>query len=235
MATADETGDLASVMRRVRKLMALANDGRGDVNEMAAAAEMAAKIMAKYRLDYADVLAAELKAGARFAEREFTTPAYGRAKIRAKRWYSVLAVVVAQVNECNMESFGEAGVRFYGLEADVEIAGYMMDYLGDQVHRVAQAYQVLTKSSNTADEFALGMVRGICAKLKEMIPAGDGPGIVLATKRNVLREHYGREMVIRYRKAAHSAHTAAGAVAGSRVDVGRRGMGSAVGGQNLLK
>ena len=122
-----------------------------------------------------------------------------------------------------------------GLEADVEIAGYMMDYLGDHVHRVAQAYQVLTKQTSVADEFALGMVRGICAKLKEMIPAGDGPGIVLATKRNVLREHYGREMVIRYRKAAHSAHSAAGAVAGARVDVGRRGMGSAVGGQNLLK
>ena len=64
MATADKIGELASVMRRVRKLMALANDGRGDVNEMAAAAEMAAKIMAKYRLDYADVLAAELRSGA---------------------------------------------------------------------------------------------------------------------------------------------------------------------------
>ena len=230
----EQTDGLEGVMRRVRKLMALANDGRGNVDEMAAAAEMAAKIMAKYRLDYADVLAAELKAGARFAEREFTTPAYGRAKIRAKRWYSVLAVVVAQVNECNMESFGEAGVRFYGLEADVEIAGYMMDYLGDQVHRVAQAYQVLTKTSTTADEFALGMVRGICAKLKEMIPSSDGPGIVLATKRNVLREHYGREMVIRYRKAAHSAHSAAGAVAGARVDVGRRGVGAG-GGLALLK
>ena len=230
----EQTDGLEGVMRRVRKLMALANDGRGNVDEMAAAAEMAAKIMAKYRLDYADVLAAELKAGARFAEREFTTPAYGRAKIRAKRWYGVLAVVVAQVNECNMESFGEAGVRFYGLEADVEIAGYMMDYLGDQVHRVAQAYQVLTKTSTAADEFALGMVRGICAKLKEMIPTADGPGIVLATKRNVLREHYGREMIVRYRTAAHSAHSAAGAVAGARVDVGRRGVGAG-GGLALLK
>lgn len=233
----EQTDGLEGVMRRVRKLMALANDGRGDVNEMAAAAEMAAKIMAKYRLDYADVLAAELRSGARFAEQEHEAPVYGRAARANKRWFQVLALVIAQVNECNGESTA-SGMRFYGLEADVMIAGYMMDYLGDQVHRVAEAYKVLTKSSSAADEFALGMVRAIIAKLKEMIPQTESTGtdLMMVTKKNVLREHFGREMVIVYRKRAHSEHAQHGAVAGARVDVNRRGVGGAsVGGLDLLK
>lgn len=236
MATADETGDLASVMRRVRKLMALANDGRGDVNEMAAAAEMAAKIMAKYRLDYADVLAAELKAGAKFDTSIHGTPKYGRAARRAKAWFGILGIAVARLNECCFENLPEGVTQFYGVESDVLVAGYMQDYLSDQIHRAASAYYALTKNTRGADEFAFGMAQEIVSKLKAIKPEITSTGTALVvTKARVVEEHFGRYMTTVRVRGPRSEAGEWGKQAGARIDVGRRGMGSAVGGQNLLK
>ena len=52
--------NLEGVMRRIQKLLAIANDGRGDPNEAASAAAMAEKMMRKYQLDNADIVAAVL-------------------------------------------------------------------------------------------------------------------------------------------------------------------------------
>ena len=42
-----DSPDLESILRRVRKLLAIAEDGRGDPNEAAAAAQQAERIMRK--------------------------------------------------------------------------------------------------------------------------------------------------------------------------------------------
>jgi len=50
-------------MRRVKKLLAIAEDGRADPNEASAAAGMAERIMRKYQIEHADVIELELRRG----------------------------------------------------------------------------------------------------------------------------------------------------------------------------
>ena len=57
------TENLESVIRRVQKLLAIAEHERSDPNEAAAAAGMAEKIMRKYQLDYSAVIITALKKG----------------------------------------------------------------------------------------------------------------------------------------------------------------------------
>lgn len=64
--------NLEGVLRRIQKLLAIANDSRANPEEAAAAASMAHKIMQKYQIDHTEVIMAEINRGDSMSKQHFT-------------------------------------------------------------------------------------------------------------------------------------------------------------------
>lgn len=219
MATND---DLDAVMRRIQKLLAIANDTRGSAEEAAAAAGMAQRIMAKYKLDHQDILIAELTRGESFGQSELDVPKCGMRGDEGQ-WFGQLAVGVARVNDSHVEWVGKQ-LRFYGIKSDVEVSVYMINYLADQVRVATNSFWVLTRDKQRAANFRHGMVVELGKALKAMLPEGGENALVLA-KSAAVQDHFGRTMrTAQVRSWYATADSALGKQAGSRVDVGRRGI-----------
>ncbi|HOW46139.1 MAG TPA: DUF2786 domain-containing protein [Rubrivivax sp.] len=65
--------NLEAVMRRIKKLLAFAEDSRGNPTECAAAARMAESIMRKHQIEHADVITKELQGADAFASADVGT------------------------------------------------------------------------------------------------------------------------------------------------------------------
>jgi len=133
----DDKQDLASVLRRVQKLLAIAEDGRANPNEAAAAARMAEAVMRTYQIEHADVISAELRLGGAeaFASIDVgsTMNLDARDVKQASGWAGILAVPVAELNDCQARyaSVPERGrtIRFSGYASDVQVCRYTFEFI----------------------------------------------------------------------------------------------------------
>lgn len=173
------TENLESVVRRVQKLLAIAEHERSDPNEAAAAAGMAEKIMRKYQLDYAEVIMAALKKGDDLSTADIVcTAKTNGTKVRSvPEWVGMLAVAVANLNECGCKMGWtenvEACVRFFGYTADVQLSSWMLGYLVETTNRLCNEYK---KSEGYAiggrrvlNDYRQGVSIGIVQSLRALI------------------------------------------------------------------
>lgn len=176
--TSDE---LAKVMARLQKILAIANDERANANEAAAAAEQAEKIMRKFQLSHADVLASEMT---KKKEGQFTSRACkavmkrdltGKSAHNAKKvppWAGWLAFAVAKLNDCEIR-YGwtpdqGAVVKFYGYDADVQVCAWMFDYLVGALIASARGWQkIATRSKAESESYRRGFILILCNRLRE--------------------------------------------------------------------
>lgn len=248
--------DMSSILRRVNKLLAMAKDGRGDANEAAAAAAQAENIMRKFNIEHADLLAAEIKAGgAKFAKVQVSAnmkrddPSRPRLK-RNPPWAGWLAIRVARCNDCDVR-YGwnhdkGAIVEFCGFESDATVAGWMFEYLVQEMITGCKTYQrTITRTKAESDSFRKGFVLAMCSKLSKLQTEKDAEmqqavssRALVVSKTQAIAEHFGEFKYGESRTVTSSVSSAyhAGSAAGSKVDVGRRGVGhsaSAVGSKRL--
>lgn len=240
------TGDLSGVMRRIRKLLAIAEDGRGDPNEAIAAAGQAESLMRKFNLDHAAVLAADFKrkavqfAAVRCSANMKRDDPKRPLLTRVPMWASWLGVRVARLNDCEMRfafdpAKGGAVVEFCGTIADAEVSGWMFDYLVGELIRGCQRFnKERTRNKAESHSYRMGFVLALCAGLVRMKEAKDaefavhsaGRALVLV-KDQALVEHFGK---FKYRKSntkmrdAYAANR--GRSEGSQVDIARRAVGT---------
>lgn len=229
-------------MRRVRKLLAIAQDGRGDPNECAAAARMAESIMRKYEIEHADVISAELKNAGSDA---FDTCDIGAGmdvnwKVRtASGWVGWLGVAIAELYDCQAR-YGQVNgyktIRFSGYRTDVQMAKFTYEYIVNQMGIASRAFTkthsgspgVRAEAESFRRGFILSCVNSLTKLLKEktaeMQEASSSRALVIV-KSQAVAEHFGQ---VRYRKG--NANTRQGDAfeqgrsQGSKVDVGRRGI-----------
>ena len=240
--------DLSGVMRRVQKLLAIAQDDRANPQEAAAAASMAEKIMRKYQIDNADLISKELNAGHGMAER--VTQA-NMKRDDPKRpplqknppWAGWLAYRVAKLNGCETR-YGwshdkGALVVFCGYDSDVEVAKYMFDYLVGALINAMRVYQKgMSRAKAQSNSYRLGFILAMCASVQrlaaekeaEMQQAVSSRALVVS-KASAIEAHYG---AAHYGKPKASTIVvgsafAEGRAAGAKVDVGRRGIVSTAG------
>jgi hypothetical protein len=157
-----------NVLRRVQKLLAMANDGRGDPNEAAAAAQMAEKLMRKYQLDHADVIQQELKSkqgavtrSSVFANMKRDDPKRPPLQ-KNPSWGQHLAVAVAKMNDCQVrqgmahDKFGthSACLNIFGYTADVQVACWMFDYLVGCTIEACKVFNAQRRKEGRADKAA---------------------------------------------------------------------------------
>lgn len=135
--------ELEAVLRRVQKLLAIAGDDRANPAEAAAAASMAEKVMRKYQLDHADVIAKELRGktadlleGYVFANMKRDDPARPPLKT-TPAWGQILAASIARLHDCdvrhgfaeNKHGKIEAALAFLGYGPDVKLCAWTFDYI----------------------------------------------------------------------------------------------------------
>jgi len=174
----DTNQDLDSVMRRIKKLLAIAEDARADANEASAAAGMAERIMRKYQLEHADIIEAELKRGGveSFASEDIGSSLNPEARTeQASGWAGILAVAVAELHDCQVRyvttyKYGKT-LRFSGYAADAKMARFTYLYL---VQTMAAASRQFLKQYGTTRRDAEAFRRGFSSALRKSLPCRHG-------------------------------------------------------------
>lgn len=240
--------EFEGVMRRVQKLLAIAGDSRADPNEAAAAAAMAEKVMRKFQIDNQDVIVASLKKGDDLDTVDCTAYSfYNKPALNLKQlptWANWLASQVAHLMDCGSRvaknKDGDVCVRFYGMQQDVTVAGWMFNYLVTVTKNLCKQFSKSGASTKNGDvaSYRRGVALGICDGLKRMIaeklaaeaeleansPAGFS---LMVVKQNAITVKYGKfnypKKVIRNR---HAEAFGSGMIDGKKVDLNVRGVGN---------
>lgn len=246
MTESTNNQDLEAVLRRVQKLLAIANDSRANPNEAAAAASQAERIMRKYQVDHADVIAAQLKTEDAFDQVDvggtMDPDAYARS---TTTWAGMLGLAVAKLNDCKAtwERSERLGVclRFSGYKSDVQVAQWTYLYIVNQMANSLREHQARTGAGRKqSEDYRKGFVVAVCGnigkeierKKQEMATTSSSRALVLAKSQAVV-ERFGKQPERRNRfSSGADYHT--GHAHGQRVDLGRRAMGGSTGGTILL-
>lgn len=179
------------ILDRIRKLLNVANDERGNANECANAAAMAAKIMAKHNLEMVDVIAADLKNDDAFSDEFISDSSYDK---KLPGWYNVLGTCVGQTLDCVCRQQWQigpkgrkVGFQLLGYKEDVEVGRWLFNYILIQINKLA------SEAWNTrAVEIKLAKRRDPWASERRTFKDRYRYGVVLGiTKR--IRELYARE------------------------------------------
>lgn len=138
--------DRVRALDRIKKLLAVAKDKAANEHEAQNAANMAAKLMAKYNVEFADLIMAEIKAGVGDSIVEVVVEDTNYRK-RIPTYYNVLVTGVAEVLECvsvyrpNMwnEALGEPKptMLIRGFKDDVVVAIWLCVYVLRQMDDLA--------------------------------------------------------------------------------------------------
>ena len=189
MTATDDTR--ARILARIHKLLALAQ-GQANAHEAEVAATMAAKLMARYNVDYADVIAAEIRAGVgdNIVERVVEPTNYRTA---IPTYYNVLVTNVCSILSCRAvytlryaENPGDRpapAMLVRGYKDDVAVATWLCVYVLRQVEALANAswkrdeYPALHDAGVTIhasrrrsykDNYKYGLVVGLLPKIEEV-------------------------------------------------------------------
>ena len=232
----EETIDLEAVKRRVRKLLAMAQDGRGDANEAAAAAGQAERIMRKYQIEHAEIIEASLSLADSFDTTEIggTMNPEARAK-STTTWAGMLSLAIARLNDCKAEwvRSRELGVclRYSGYKADVEVARWTHLYIVTQLTAALREFQKYGYGRKDCEGFRKGFIVAVVNNLQresqrkqqEMAQAVASRALVVSKTRAVA-ERFGEQKVRGNSYSSSNEGFSAGHRKGSNVDVGRRGV-----------
>jgi hypothetical protein len=135
----------ARAIARIRKMLRMA-EGQANQHEAEVAASMAAKLMAKYNVDYADVIAREIQSGdgAYIVEMPVEETAYLRS---LPTYYNVLVTAVCEVLACvpvyrnrypRADGTGTCPVMIVrGYKDDVQMVIWLSTYILRQIEELA--------------------------------------------------------------------------------------------------
>ena len=129
---------------KIRKLLAMANDGRGNEQEAETAARQAEKMMRAYQIDAAECIMKELETADAF-DRGVEAAYFGPVDPRhvpagTSGWVGVIAFGVAQAFTCKVDTVMTpqgVKVRFSGFAMDVQLARWVYAYLCQTVYRLS--------------------------------------------------------------------------------------------------
>lgn len=170
------TPDRERALEKVRKLLAMANDGRGNINEAEMAAKQAAALMTKYNIDAAEAQLQDLMGDEPDLAQEFADAGYYHPTTMATvksipKWVGMLAVGIANLTQVKVDGAklptGQTRVRFSGYATDVVFAKWLLPILcravynealnqfGDDSRQAREAFRHFAASQIQARLFAM--------------------------------------------------------------------------------
>lgn len=174
----------SSVVRRVKKLFAIANDSAATEAERETAMRMAHSIIAKYNLDQAEIESSGAAPEKRIAHQGTF---YGRP------WARIVAQAIADMCFCSYvyHPATEAKLtrhRFIGKESNAISAAALAEYLVESIRKqAAREKRVRGAGNEYARSFATGASHAIYHRVKELVrknadlPMSNGRELVLAS------------------------------------------------------
>lgn len=161
--------DRESAIRKVQKLLAVAQDGRGNENETERALAQAEALMRKFGLEQSEIIGTDAKAEFNWAS-DFAP--YSWTEYRVKEiplWYQWLATAVGTYTDTIVRIHSTSdlglGVGFYGEQSDVLFAVWLQNYLRDVVRKTVDKQSL--ERGDKAD-FRKSMVLRICNRLRAL-------------------------------------------------------------------
>lgn len=237
-----------SITRRVQKLLAIAQDARANPHEAAAAAAQAEKIMRKFQIDHADLIAHEIKSDPSqmtTAETRADAITNGTKAKTIPPWASILAAAVADLAEVGVTTHTSAElgkcVRFYGYKSDVELAVWIMQYLIGAINALAFEYRKTDdyKINGRAvlSDYRKGCSSAIVGKIREFVRQREDEKKTMSqgrelmvVKADAIVARWGSVVVSRSKARSFTMRNEEawqeGRKAGQKVDIHRRGLGS---------
>lgn len=225
--------DQAPILRRLQKLLAIAADTRADPNEAAAAAAQAEKIMRKFQIEHADIVAAELLRAENFTDDERVSAGLANRTETWTLWAQTLAIAVAKLHDCQVRRGysreGGAQLRFVGYRADAQVARWTYLYILGCMKRDAAATKARFPhaSRKNMDAYRIGYVAAVGRSLEEAyqakraeMEAQPGSRALVISKEAAVRERFG-DMKVRRKESSLGgvAGYGNGFQAGQQVDV----------------
>lgn len=238
MSNTEDT-ELQAVMRRVQKLLAIAADSRANPAEAASAARMAERVMRKYQLEHADVVAEQLKSMDNFHHEEVspTLDLDAAGAHRVPLWSQSLGNYIAAFMDCKfclaIDRSGLRNLRYMGIRSDVTVALWLHRYIVSNLNRCAEQFVAEHPGARKAhtSSFRRGYVAAVCLALDEAtqekraeMQAESGSRALVVAKDRAVADHFG-EWAPKNRKPSPPASTEAhlmGVAEGKKLDVKRR-------------
>lgn len=171
---------LDKIKARIQKLLAMAQDSSSP-HEAAIAAERVQKLMAKFNLEMADVIAEELQDDDNLvqADREFQYK-------RTPKYIGQIEVAIARAFNCEVKGRWQTheGVEYdvteiYGYKTDVEVVKSLCHYICGQLEsmakrvKVPEQYRQYGYSRRYMADWRKGAAREICRKIQSFYGSGD--------------------------------------------------------------
>lgn len=131
-------------MDKIRKLLAMANDGRGNEQEAATAARQAEKMMRQYQIDTAEVVMQELETEEAFGQgmgQVSFENIKGHKPKQVPGWVGIIAIGCGSAFTTKVDVVRTANgimVRFSGYKMDVELCKWVYHFLCETVMRVSR-------------------------------------------------------------------------------------------------
>lgn len=161
-----------SIMAKIRKALALANDGAND-QECETAMLMAQRLMAKHGVDMSEVE----------QEQEETKEISDEAiteRGRTPYWKKSLAMVIAENFRCysyTRTGFGKSRLFFLGVKEDVELAKELFEFAVNVLERSVRNYLRKQREergdsyegSGLRNDYILGFIDGLKEKFAEQV------------------------------------------------------------------
>ncbi len=154
----------AAAMEKILKLLELGKEDNGAFTaEQQAANEMAAKLMAKYTIDFS-----ELRAAGKKGNNVFENHKVDPLDVVYCDWEAVLANCIAKTFDCKLVSskYPVWHLNFMGTKSDLEITIFFYRHLRRTVCRKAELEYPRNKANQ--ETYAFGMVRTISERLGEL-------------------------------------------------------------------
>jgi hypothetical protein len=223
-----EKTNIEAVLSKVKKLLAMATDSRGNANECANAAKMAAALMSKYQLENVDLIINDLNNADSMDKYSINV---GK---RFNTGLSALALAVSKYCDVAISlrrmASGDSTLSFFGYKSDVQMAQWLYEYLTNSANRLKAQYKETQGVGQTkaVNSFFFGVIFGIISNLKKPVVQSDKSSTSLVVaKAAAIRKFFGTDGS--KSKVSSNITTGsfnAGVVAGKSVDVNVRGVNS---------
>ena len=223
------TENLESILRKIKRLLALAGDERANPTEAATAARQAESMMRRFQIDHQMVIETELKKGdeASFDYWDASgSTDQGARKVRyVAQWAGVLAVAIAQLNGAQAiyvkdQLWGKM-IRFRGFKPDVMVSKFMWRYI---VHAMLR--------HGGDSNFNMGFVTAVLEQLKAAkaekdaeMARGTGSSLMVV-KSDAVAKHFGEVNYSKSRGYTNSESARDGYAAGKQLNALIRGVGT---------
>lgn len=222
--------EINKVLEKIQKLLNLASD-KSNEHESAVAASMAAKMMAKYNIDMADVIAADLTSNKdNLVDEALVNSSYAK---NPPLWLSTLAINITKVFDCRIRMIWNKELRRYkihifGYKPDVQVSRYVFVFIFNRILEISEEYENSMKKQNRffnitlKKDYMLGLAIGIYSKLsdlykKEEVITSSGTSLVVLKTTSIV-EKYGEFNYIK-KEGANSSHFNSGYRDSSKIEL----------------